>query len=228
MTKKISITESQLKIIVESSNMFNTCNKFISKGYLVHGTNTEFEHFSPDNIRGGNRAREGYGAYFTDTAYKAEEYGQKIYAIPRQAFNFIELTESVEYGSVLYKQLFGDDENKKKREELDAQINFLMSNERIREALDLMDERDELDSSIDDDYGVLYGSLRESCLLAINYYGAKNLGSLQYNLINPNVNLPHLAQALTVLGYDGGHYDNVYTIWNFDKLNKNLIKIKGA
>lgn len=224
MAKKIYITEAQLSTLIGESNMFDICRNLISKGYLVHGTNADFEQFSPDNIRGGSRAREGYGAYFTDTAYKAEEYGQKVYAIPRQAFNFIELTESVEYGSVLYKQLFGDDENKKKREELDAQIDFLISNERVREALDLMDERDKLGSTLDDDYGVLYGRLRENCLLAIDYYGAKNLGSLQYNLLNPDTNLPLLAIALTQLGYDGGHYDNVYTVWNFNKLNTELVQ----
>lgn len=222
MSKKIILTESQICSLFEASNTYDICQKLISKGYLVHGTNVNYDFFSSDFIKGGFRAREGYGAYFTDTAYKAEENGRIIKATPKNIYNFIELTDSVEYGSVLYKQLFGDDENKKKREELDAQIEFLMSNQRIREALDLMDERDKLNSSIDDNYGVLYGSLREACLLAIEYYGAKNLGGLQYHLINPPINLPLLAKALLKLGYDGGHYDNVYTIWNFEKLNKNF------
>lgn len=223
MLKKIIITESQFRTLIEASNTFDTCRMLISKGYLVHGTNVEFEEFSPDFIKGGSRAREGYGIYFTDTAYKAEEYGQIIIATPKNAFNFIELTESVEKGSNLYNQLLGNEENKNKKIELESQIEFLMNDGRYREALNLYDEIDKLG---DDDYGVLYGRLREDCLLAIEYYGAKNLGSLQYNLINPNVNLPRLAQALTELGYDGGHYDNVYTIWNFDKLNQNLIKIE--
>ena len=224
MPKKILITEHQLNMLVEASNMYNTCRMLISQGYLVHGTNSEFEEFLPEFIKGGSRAREGYGIYFTDTAYKAEEYGQIVKAVPKNAFNFIELTESIEKGSKLYNQLFGNEENKNKKKELEYQIEFLMNDGRYREALNLYDEIDKLG---DDDYGVLYGRLREDCLLAIESYGAKNLGSLQYNIMNPNVNLPRLAQALTVLGYDGGHYDNVYTIWNFDKLNKNLIKIKN-
>ena len=224
MPKKILITEHQLNMLVEASNMYNTCRMLISKGYLVHGTNAEFEEFSSEFIKGGSRAREGYGIYFTDTAYKAEEYGQIVKAVPKNVFNFIELTESVEKGSKLYNQLFGNEENKNKKKELEYQIEFLMNDGRYREALNLYDEIDKLG---DDDYGVLYGRLREDCLLAIESYGAKNLGSLQYHIMNPNVNLPRLAQALTVLGYDGGHYDNVYTIWNFDKLNKNLIKIKN-
>lgn len=223
MHKKIILSESQVCKLCKMSNTYDICHKLISKGYLVHGTNANFDFFSPDFIKGGCRAKEGYGIYFTDAAYKAEEYGQTIKAIPKNIFNFIELTESVEYGSVLYKQLFGDDENKKKREELDAQIDFLISNQRAKEALDLMNERDKLDSSIEDDYGTLYGSLRECCLLAIEYYGAKSLGSLQYHLINPHRNLPLLAKALLKLGYDGGHYGNIYTIWNFEKLNKNII-----
>jgi hypothetical protein len=87
-----------------------------------------------------------------------------------------------------------------------------------------MDERDKLNSAIDDDYGVLYGSLRDACWLAIKHYGAKDLGSLQYHLINPDTNLPRLARVLTQLGYDGGHYDNVYTVWNFNKLNTELVQ----
>ena len=222
MTKTIIITESQLKRLVESSNVYNTCRDLISKGYLVHGTNADFNAFSPEYIRGGSRAREGYGAYFTDTAYKAEEYGTKIKAVKKNIFNFIELRASVEYGSELYFQLFGNDERKKKRQEIQTKIDFLIDNDRYREALDLYDELDKLGSSIDDDYGVLYGSLRGDCLEAIETFGAKNLGSLQYNIMNPQRNLPLLANALIKLGYDGGHDDNVYTIWNFEKLNQNI------
>lgn len=225
MSKKIIITESQLKQLMESSNVYNICRELISKGYLVHSTNANFNSFSPEYIRGGCRAREGYGAYFTDTAYKAEEYGTKIKAVKKDIFNFIELRASVEYGSELYFQLFGNDERKKKRQELEAQIDILMSDGRYREALDLYDEIDKLGSSIDEDYGVLYGSLRQDCLEAIERFGAKNLGSLQYNIMNPQKNLPLLASALIKIGYDGGHDDNIYTIWNFEKLNQNIKSI---
>lgn len=224
MAKKIIVTESQFKRLLESFSVYNICNDLISKGYLVHGTNANFTQFSPDFIRGGSRAREGYGIYFTDTAYKAEEYGSKIKAVKKDLFNFIELRASVEYGSELYCQLFGNDEKKKKRQEIQTKIDFLMDNNRVREALDLYDELDKLGSSIDDDYGVLNGSLRRDCLEAIETFGAKNLGSLQYNVMNPQRNLPLLANALIKLGYDGGHDDNVYTIWNFEKLNKNIIQ----
>ena len=222
MAKTIIITESQFNRLIESSNVYNTCRDLISKGYLVHGTNADFNTFSPEYIKGGSRAREGYGAYFTDTAYKAEEYGTKIKAVKKDIFNFIELRASVEYGSELYFQLFGNDEKQKKRQEIQTKIDFLIDNDRYREALDLYDELDKLGSSIDDDYGVLYGSLRQDCLEAIEKFGAKNLGSLQYNIMNPQRNLPLLASALVKIGYDGGHDDNVYTIWNFDKLNQNI------
>lgn len=222
MAKTIIITESQFNRLIESSNVYNTCRDLISKGYLVHGTNADFNTFSPEYIKGGSRAREGYGAYFTDTAYKAEEYGTKIKAVKKDIFNFIELRASVEYGSELYFQLFGNDEKKKKRQEIQTKIDFLIDNDRYREALDLYDELDKLGSSIEDDYGVLYGPLRQDCLEAIEKFGAKNLGSLQYNIMNPQRNLPLLASALVKIGYDGGHDDNVYTIWNFDKLNQNI------
>lgn len=222
MGKTIIITESQYNRLIESPNVYNICRDLISKGYLVHGTNTDFNTFSPEYIRGGCRAREGYGAYFTDAAYKAEEYGTKIKAVKKDLFNFIELWESVEYGSNLYFQLFGNDENKRKRRELEKQIDFLFDEKRVREALDLYDELDKLG---DDDYGVLYGTLRRDCLEAIELYGAKNLGSLQYNIMNPQRNLPLLANALIELGYDGGYDGNVYTIWNFDKLNQNMKSI---
>ena len=137
------------------------CCRLINNGYLVHGTNADFREFSPEFIRGGSRAREGYGAYFTDTAYKAEEYGTKIKAVKKDLFNFVELRASVgiRFGTVL-SRLFGSDEKKKKRQEIQTKIDFLIDNNRVREALDLYDELDKLGSSIDDDYGVLYGSLR--------------------------------------------------------------------
>lgn len=221
--KKIIINESQFKILLEMSDIYDKCNRWITNGYIVHGTNAKFNEFSPAFIQGGARAKEGYGIYFTDTAYKAIEYGQIIKAVPKDKFNFIELTESVEYGSQLYNQLFGNEENKKKRKELEYEIEYLMNDGKYREALDLYKEIDKLGDSDSD--GVLYGPLRDNCLLAIETYGAKNLGSLQDKLINPNVNLPRLAQVLRTLGYDGGHYGNVYTIWNFEKLNENLIDI---
>ena len=222
MGKQVIISESQFRRLLETSDVYNVCYRLINNGYLVHGTNADFREFSPEFIRGGSRAREGYGAYFTDTAYKAEEYGTKIKAVKKDLFNFVELRASVEYGSELYCQLFGSDEKKKKRQEIQSKIDFLIDNNRVREALDLYDELDKLGSSIDDDYGVLYGSLRRDCLEAIETFGAKNLGSLQYNIMNPQRNLPLLANALVKLGYDGGHDDNIYTIWNFEKLNKNL------
>ena len=138
--KKIIITEAQLKTLLEARNTYELCNNLIKQGYLVHGTNVEFELFSNEFIKGGCRAREGYGFYFTDTAYKAEEYGSIIKAVKKDVFNFIELRDSVEYGSPLYYKLFGNDENTKKRKELEFQIELLMNDGRYREALNLYDE----------------------------------------------------------------------------------------
>lgn len=223
MAKKITITESQFQTLVESSSTFNKCRELISKGYLVHGTTTEWDEFSTEFIKGGSRGKEGYGAYFTDAAYKAEEYGTTIVAVKKDIFNFIELREPIQYGSNLYNQLFGNEENAKKKQELEYQVEFLMNDGRYREALNLYDEIDKLG---DDTHGILYGSLRRDSLEAINTYNAQNLGGLQYLIMNPQKNLPQLTNALKLLGYDGGHDGNVYTIWNFDKLNQNLIKIK--
>ena len=41
----------------------------IDKGYLVHCTDNEFDRFDSRFIKGGSRAREGYGFYFTDGNY---------------------------------------------------------------------------------------------------------------------------------------------------------------
>ena len=38
------------------------------QGYIFHGTNEKFDAFDSNQIKGGSRGREGYGAYFTNEA----------------------------------------------------------------------------------------------------------------------------------------------------------------
>ena len=55
------------------SDKYELCAKLIEQGYLIHCTNSEYEKFDKKYIKGGSRAKEGYGAYFTDMPYKAIE-----------------------------------------------------------------------------------------------------------------------------------------------------------
>ena len=59
------------------------------QGYIFHGTNEKFDAFDSNKIQGGSRGREGYGAYFTNEAYKAEEYGNEFIILSTKGMNIV-------------------------------------------------------------------------------------------------------------------------------------------
>ena len=63
--------------------------KLIGNGYLIHCTNAVFNEFDKAYIKGGSRAHEGYGFYFTDLPYKAISYGEIFKIIRKDDFNFL-------------------------------------------------------------------------------------------------------------------------------------------
>ena len=60
------------------------------QGYIFHGTNEKFDAFDSNQIKGGSRGREGYGAYFTNEAYKAEEYGNEFVILSTKGMNIVD------------------------------------------------------------------------------------------------------------------------------------------
>ena len=76
--------------------------KLIGNGYLIHCTNAVFNEFDKAYIKGGSRAHEGYGFYFTDMAYKAISYGDIFKIIKKDDFNFLNSEAPIDT-SLFYK-----------------------------------------------------------------------------------------------------------------------------
>ena len=96
--------------------------KLISKGYLVHCTNAEFDKFDKQFIQGGRRAKEGYGFYFTDMPYKPITYGDIFKIIKKDDFNWLNTKDKID------TNLFFDDSLKDKIAELNYQLDYCRNN----------------------------------------------------------------------------------------------------
>ena len=77
----------------------------IQKGYIVHCTDAFFKYFSPLHIKGGSRAKEGYGIYFSDMPYKPIEYGDIFKVVKKSDFNFINSQDPI----TKYSYIFNND-----------------------------------------------------------------------------------------------------------------------
>lgn len=186
----------------------------IQRGYLVHCTNATFDHFDPSCIKGGNRAKEGYGVYFSDMPYKPIEYGDIFKVVKKSDFNFINSQDPI----TKYSYIFNND--------------ILTDIYRLERRLDTIRnvrEYDELNAEISrlrDEYKKIGGDELFRCIdMAINQYKAKTIGGLEYNLPNPDTMIPKLIQLYIQHGFDGYETDGIYTIFNFDKLNKLVIDV---
>lgn len=184
--------------------------KLISKGYLIHCTNETFDKFNSDFIKGGSRAKEGYGFYFTDMPYKAIEYGDVFKLIKKTDFNFLNTSDNIDI-NLFYN------------EDIDTKIvqleNYLEDCRSIRE-YDYYNSELEKYKNLQKEYDK---SLYEYVKIAIND-GAKTYGQLEYNILNPNVNITKLNKVYLKNGFDGYETDGIFTIFNFDKLNQCQVK----
>ena len=77
----------------ENTKLPSTLKEAQAQGLLMHGANAAFAAFSPAYIRGGSRARLGYGFYFTDDATKARDYGSYDVYVDKSNLNMFELSE---------------------------------------------------------------------------------------------------------------------------------------
>ena len=193
---------------------FTLAAHLIQRGYLVHCTNATFDHFDPSYIKGGNRAKEGYGIYFSDMPYKPIEYGNIFKVVKKEDFNFINSQDSI----TKYKHIFNNE--------------FMIEIYRLEQQLSIVRnnrEYDELEAEIRqlrNEYRQLDGDKLFKCInTAINDYQAKTIGGLESKLPYPNTMIPKLTQLYVSYGYDGYETDGIYTIFNFDKLNKLVMDI---
>lgn len=62
---------------------------------LMHGGTSVITQFDPSKIQGGARATLGYGVYFTDSIYKAKDYGSVITYLDPSKLNILDTRDNV-------------------------------------------------------------------------------------------------------------------------------------
>ena len=190
---------------MDINDLYHFYGRLIENGYIILGTINDFDKFDSEKIQGGSRSREGYGFYFTDTPYKCIEYGNKAKLVQKEIFNFIELKEEI-----IPEELYLN---------IDNDIFFLEQDlDNVRNERDYRRINNEIDKLKEkkDELGYKYLYQLEDYVEKYRTYK-----SLQNNISDPKI-LSKIAQALVEHGIDGFHDDNVYVIFNFEKLNQNL------
>lgn len=213
-----SITESAAydKFREWQTFRYRIIGAMIKDGYLFHGTGSEFDEFESDRIRGEERGVYGYGAYFTNAAYKCEEYGNHFTILDSNGFNFLDIEEKVcpEYN--IFKEKLGE------FSKIEAGLDNARSNREYDYYNNLYDE---YRSTVDTELLERFVSILE-----------KN-GATDYNTLNKLVDYSftnsenkeiqkRISELYLSMGYDGFVCENQFVIFNFDKLNDNIVKDK--
>lgn len=197
------------KIILKEIADFKLVAKLISNGYLIHCSPNDFDYFDETYIKGGFRAKEGYGFYFSNMPYKPIEYGDYIYAIKYNDFNFLNSSNPID-PDLFHLDYMTDIQR----------LEILQDNIRnIREYDAISEEIQNIKNSVDTDLiDYIKDAIRN---------GAKTYGQLEYLIRNPNINIPKLIKIYLNNGYDGYVTDNaIFTVFNMNKLNKLMKKIE--
>ena len=185
---------------------YNIAVNLIKNGYLIHCTDAIFNEFDSSFIKGGSRAKEGYGFYFSDIPYKSIDYGENFKVIKKSDFIFLDSNTPINI------KMF-ENEFEIKLHQLEDEVYNVRNN---REYDKLMQEI----SNVKNDYKKIGGSeLFDNIERAIKEYGAKTIGMLEYYIPNPDKMILNLTQLYMFWGYDGYVTDGIYTVFNFKKLN---------
>ena len=193
--------------------------KLINKGYLIHCSPEIIEKFDSKFIKGGNRAKEGYGFYFSDMPYKSIDYGDNFYIVKKNKFNFLNSFDKIDM------DFFFKDINKKSELEYEIyKTQNLLDNVRNIKEYDFYTKKiEELNNELEK------FEKNQSFLLilqnSIKKYNPKTYGQLESYIVNPDYNIPKLIQFYIENGYDGYETEGIYTIFNIDKLNQFVKKI---
>lgn len=195
------------------------------QGYIFHGTNKKFDAFDSNKIQGGSRGREGYGAYFTNEAYKAEEYGNEFIILSTKGMNIVNSDNTFSQLNIM-----SPDDIRVKIE----QLNYQLDNVRNRRDYDAINNEieqyknyldDKLLSGINyDDYQILSKYDFKPLSNDSTIYNAL---SFAYNKLS-STGMKSVSQILLNMGIDGYIIGNVYVIINFNKLNNNIVKDKES
>ena len=195
---------------------YRIIGSMIKDGYLFHGTDSEFDEFESDRIHGDERGVYGYGAYFTNAAYKCEEYGNHFTILDGNDFIFLDIEEKVRPEWNIFKEKLGE------FSKIEAGLDNARSNREYDYYNNLYDE---YRSTVDSELLERFVSILE-----------KN-GATDYNTLNKLVDYSftnsenkdiqkRISQLYLSMGYDGFVCENQYIIFNFKKLNDNIVKDK--
>lgn len=183
----------------------------IKKGYLAHGGTKMFNEFDPKHIQGGCRGEYGYGFYFSNEAYKPIEYGGHFYFTKQDIYNFCNLN-NIQTNPLL--------EFENKIVEAEYGLDNATNNKQYEYYTEMYEKYSDLNEQ-----EKLYLHLFNYAMKKIKYE-AKN--AIKYAIGNaPSYfNPKYLSNLFLKLGYDGIIAENQFVIFNFEKLNKNLLKIE--
>lgn len=217
------------KFKTNQSFRYKAVNILAKNGYLVHGTNDEFAWFDKSKIKGGFRGNYGYGFYFTDAAYKCEEYGSKYIFLDAKDFNFLDFNQKTIDNETIMGTL-----NKIKTitDNIDNAQAQLYNVIRREEYEYYENEIKKLKS----DYNQILPDSKSEIFFRIIMEDVRNkkdmtnrdlVASLN-NQFGNNLGEEFVSNMFLKLGFDGFHYDAEYVIFNFDKLNKNIVKDRNG
>lgn len=226
-----NINDNGLYYKFQTSNSFRykAVNILAKNGYLVHGTNLDFEYFDSSKIKGGTRANYGYGAYFTNAAYKCEEYGTNFIFLDARNFNFLNLSQKVADNDI-FGNLNQQIEYVRQKIAYHEEMLYNSRNEReYRYAeKELKDYKNQLKEILPDSKTEVFIEQYNSILRKnpdIDYRGmTKKLDNIFTNALG----VDFVSNMFLKMGYDGYKIDFEYIIFNFDKLKQYTVKDKNA
>lgn len=221
---RIIITEEQEKQLFynqfksSQSIRYKVVNMLSKRGYVFHGSENDFDSFDVDKIKGGVRGVYGFGAYFTDESYKCEEYGTNFVILDIRSFNLLDTTEPI---SSLGKEIEYLQSFDSRLEQLEDILYNAVNSRDYMTAQNEIDkvksEREKYDKGISNS---LYYFYKKSPSTSIDNV-MKTISSKSLNDKSKE-----FSKLFLSLGYDGFKHDNQYVIFNFEKLNKNIVKDK--
>lgn len=196
-------------------DLFKLIAEYIGNGYIVHGTNLDIDKFDSSFIKGGFRAGEGYGFYFTSRPSKALDYGTKFYAVKADEFNFVSTNANP---TEVFKDVINAEEG----------IQWLRNKQsEVRNNRDYDMYEVEINKTNNFYKSIVCDSITEHIIDIVKWKKPSSMRELWYSHVSSDY-IPFIANMLLKLGYDGYREDDIYTIFNVKKLNEKFIKINTS
>lgn len=217
------------KFKTSMSFRYEACHILYQHGYVVHGSGNEFDTFDKTKIKGGSRSVYGWGAYFTNDSYKCEEYGNNFVFLNIRPFKLLELDDKVNKNDniiTIYKQI--DSLNGRIIQADEGMYNARNSRDYDYFSMEKKQCKAKLRELIPD-------SKTEAFIEMYSYIVKKNpeisylhLTKKLRDVFQNKMGEEYVSEMFLHFGYDGFHADNQFILFNFDKINDNIVKDKNG